>query len=175
MSTESTNEKDPLRPGFMSSDLIQTLIDNYRSGHGRAINSTLGIEDANSIWFDLPKLKKFISMIEEEAAKVNPDTTEEDLGIRFYYAAYPKEENWDLMDSHPVEKEYARRHTLVMIPTKKRENDNGEIINADFNPLDNSEENSMQNNSRRTRVSMEVISENNGQLSPPSLTQFELF
>ncbi len=173
MSTESTNEKDPLRPGFMSSDLIQTLIDNYRSGHGRAINSTLGIEDANSIWFDLPKLKKFISMIEEEAAKVNPDTTEEDLGIRFYYAAYPKEENWDLMDSHPVEKEYAEKHTIVMVPTLKRESETGEVLHFDFNPTNANEEKSMALSSRKANLS--IIAENNGSLIPPGLSIVESF
>lgn len=173
MSTESTNEKDPLRPGFMSSDLIQTLIDNYRSGHGRAINSALGIEDANSIWFDLPKLKKFISMIEDEAARINPDTTEEDLGIRFYYAAYPKEENWEIMDSHPVAKEYAQKHTLVMVPTLKTDNETGESLHFDFNTNDTNEGSTMALNARRANLS--IIAENNGSLIPPGLSIVESF
>ena len=132
MNTESNN---PLQPGTMSNSLIQALIDNYRQNHLSAINTTLGIQDAHSIWFDLPKLKKFIATIEEEAAKVNPATIEEDLGIRFYYATYPKEENWSIMESHPVPAEYAGKHTLVMIPTLKKATETGEVLNFDFNPF----------------------------------------
>ncbi len=132
MNTESNN---PLQPGTMSNSLIQALIDNYRQNHLSAINTTLGIQDAHSIWFDLPKLKKFIATIEEEAAKVNPDVTEEDLGIRFYYAAYPKEQNWSIMESHPVPAEYAEKHTLVLIPTLKKTNDTNVLFDCDFNPF----------------------------------------
>jgi len=166
MSTESTNEKDPLRPGCMSSDLIQALIDNYRRGHARAIKNALGIEDANSIWFDLPKLKKFISIIEDEAAKINPDMREEDLGIRFYYAAYPKAENWDIMRSHPVEKEYAERHTLVMIPTTQKSDENGNRLHYDFNPLQSDDFSLAMTSKSRTGLG-EAIAENHGALSPP--------
>jgi hypothetical protein len=132
MNTESNN---PLQPGIMSNSLIQALIDNYRQNHLTAINTALGIQDAHSIWFDLPKLKNFIAKIEEEAAKVNPDTSADDLGIRFYYASYPKTENWDMMASHPVPQEYAEKHTLVLIPTMKKTNESGEAYDSDFNSL----------------------------------------
>lgn len=135
MNTESTNENDQLRSGAMSNSLIKALIDNYRQNHLTAINDALGIEDAHSIWFDLPKLKSFIALIEKEASKINPECTEEDLGIRFYYAAYPKVENWDIMESHPVPQEYSERHTLVMIPTLKKESEEGEKLDYDFNSL----------------------------------------
>ncbi|KAA2215446.1 hypothetical protein [Chryseobacterium sediminis] len=132
MNTESNN---PLQPGIMSNSLIQVLIDNYRQNHLSAINTALGIDDANSIWFDLPKLKNFIAKIEEEAAKVNPSASDEDLGIRFYYASYPKTENWDIMASHPVPQEYAEKHTLVLIPTIKKTDESGVAYHSDFNTL----------------------------------------
>ncbi|MFZ4932028.1 hypothetical protein [Chryseobacterium sp. Mn2064] len=132
MNAESNN---PQQPGVMSTSLIKNLIDNYRQNHLNAINTNLGIEDAHSIWFDLPKLKKFIATIEEEAQKTNPEVKEEDLGIRFYYASYPKIENWNIMDSHPVPKEYAEKHTLVLIPTLKKTNENGKEDHCDFNTL----------------------------------------
>ncbi|MGH1520654.1 hypothetical protein [Chryseobacterium sp. JK1] len=132
MNAESNN---PQQPGVMSTSLIKNLIDNYRQNHLSTINNNLGIEDAHSIWFDLPKLKKFISMIEEEALKTNPETKEEDLGIRFYYASYPKVENWSIMDSHPVPQEYAEKHTLVLIPTLKKINEEGISNHYDFNSL----------------------------------------
>ncbi|WP_106918147.1 hypothetical protein [Chryseobacterium aurantiacum] len=135
MNTESTNENDQQRSGAMSNALIKALIDNYRQNHLTAINNALGIEDAHSIWFDLPKLKSFIALVEQEASKINPECTEEDLGIRFYYAAYPKVENWDIMENHPVPQEYSERHTLVMIPTLKKESEEGEKLDYDFNSL----------------------------------------
>ncbi|MBB6333375.1 hypothetical protein HNP24_004401 [Chryseobacterium sediminis] len=173
MNTESNN---PLQPGIMSNSLIQALIDNYRQNHLSAINTTLGINDANSIWFDLPKLKNFIATIEEEAAKVNPAASAEDLGIRFYYATYPKEENWSMMDSHPVPVAYARKHTLVMIPTLKKVSETGELIDYDFNPFQIAEGKSLALNARKANMSAKGtgedddrgLGENSGILIPPA-------
>jgi hypothetical protein len=69
MSSESNN---PLQSGVMSNNLIKVLVDNYRQNHLPAIKNNLGIEDAHSIWFDLPKLKRFIAIVEEEALKPTP-------------------------------------------------------------------------------------------------------
>ncbi|MDR6490022.1 hypothetical protein J2799_004573 [Chryseobacterium vietnamense] len=173
MNTESNN---PLQPGTMSNSLIQALIDNYRQNHLSAINTALGIQDAHSIWFDLPKLKNFIAKIEEEAAKVNPSASDEDLGIRFYYASYPKQENWSIMDSHPVPTEYAEKHTLVMIPTLKKVNEGGELIDYDFNPFQNTDGNPLSLNSRSVKGigggeeddDDKGLGENSGTLIPPS-------
>ncbi|MDR6373104.1 hypothetical protein J2795_004293 [Chryseobacterium bernardetii] len=173
MNTESNN---PLQPGTMSNSLIQALIDNYRQNHLSAINTALGIQDAHSIWFDLPKLKNFIAKIEEEAAKVNPSASDEDLGIRFYYASYPKQENWSIMDSHPVPTEYAEKHTLVMIPTLKKANEGGELIDYDFNPFQNTDGNPLSLNSRSVKGigggedddDDKGLGENSGTLIPPS-------
>lgn len=178
MNTESNN---PLQPGIMSNSLIQALIDNYRQNHLNVINTTLGIEDAYSIWFDLPKLKNFIATIEAEATKVNPATSTEDLGIRFYYATYPKAENWSIMDSHPVPVAYAEKHTLVMIPTLKKASETGEIVDFDFNPFQTDGENSsLALNSRNftpsgngnggggTQGDDTGLGENSGTLIPPS-------
>lgn len=173
MNTESNN---PLEPGMMSNSLIQTLIDNYRQNHLTAINTALGIQDAHSIWFDLPKLKNFIAKIEEEAAKVNPDTSAEDLGIRFYYATYPKQENWSIMDSHPVPIEYAGKHTLVMIPTLKKADEAGELIDYDFNPFQSAEGKSLVLANKGTEEDDDTgLGENNGILVPPKTPLGESF
>ncbi|MGU3377221.1 hypothetical protein [Chryseobacterium sp. M5A1_1a] len=167
MNTESTNENDQQRSGAMSNNLIKTLIDNYRQNHLTAINNSLGIEDAHSIWFDLPKLKSFIALIENEASKINPECSEEDLGIRFYYAAYPKVENWDIMENHPVPQEYAERHTLVMIPTLKKESEEGEKLDYDFNSLT---QQNLALSARGVKLTDDDggMGENQGQLIPPS-------
>ncbi|WP_435525915.1 hypothetical protein [Chryseobacterium indoltheticum] len=72
-----------------------------------------------------PALKSFIAEIEIEAQAVDPNVQNADLGIRFYYAAYPD------APVQPVPSDYARRHTLVMIPTKKEQD-----LNYDFNPFE---------------------------------------
>ncbi len=167
MSTEFTNDRDSNganKPGKMPSDLIRILVENYRRNHLSAINSTLSMEDAHSIWFDLPKLKKFINLVESEARAVNPDVLEEDLGIRFYYAAYPKIEDWDIMNTHPVSKDYAGKHTLVMLPTLKEQNENGEFLNNDFNSLFDGSQNEIQ---RKGKSPGESLAENQGALFPP--------
>ncbi|WP_313002163.1 hypothetical protein [Chryseobacterium gleum] len=168
MNTESNN---PLQPGTMSNSLIQALINNYRQNHLSAINTALGIEDAHSIWFDLPKLKNFIANIEAEAAKVDPAASAEDLGVRFYYSAYPKEENWSIMESHPVPIEYAGRHTLVMVPTLKKANETGELIDYDFNPFQSAEGKSLALSNKSAKNMGEdddtSLGENNGILVPP--------
>lgn len=176
MNTESNN---PFQPGTMSNGLIQTLIDNYRQNHLNAINTNLGIDDAHSIWFDLPKLKSFIAKIEEEAAKVDPSASEEDLGIRFYYATYPKQENWSIMDSHPVPAEYAGKHTLVLIPTLKKADETGELIDYDFNPFQNTDSKPLALNTHSAKGIEQDddtgLGENNGILVPPKTPLGESF
>lgn len=176
MNTESNN---PFQPGTMSNGLIQALIDNYRQNHLNAINTNLGIDDAHSIWFDLPKLKSFIAKIEEEAAKVDPSASEEDLGIRFYYATYPKQENWSIMDSHPVPAEYAGKHTLVLIPTLKKTDETGELIDYDFNPFQNTDSKPLALNTHSAKGIEQDddtgLGENNGILVPPKTPLGESF
>ncbi|MDQ1806542.1 MULTISPECIES: hypothetical protein [Chryseobacterium] len=158
-------------PNTMSNVFIQELINNYRNNQLKAINSTLEMTDADSIWFDLPKLKKFINDLETEAKKVNPATSESDLGIRFYYAAYPKIDNWTIMESHTVPKEYAERHTLIMVPTLKKEDKNGKILHYDFNPSNsNGQVIAMALKSRNTTDPIEEeggLAQNHGSLIPP--------
>lgn len=158
----------------IASELVQNLINNYRNNQMQVVNKELGFADAHAIWFDLPKLKKFIACVENEARKVNPEVSEEDLGIRFYYAAYPKAEDWAIMESHPVEKEYAERHTLVMIPTLKKEDETGEMLNYDFSPLEGKSIVAMAEKKSQP-LKPETIAENHGTLSPPHNTKAEQF
>lgn len=158
----------------IASELVQQLIGNYRNNQMQAVNKELGIIDSHAIWFDLPKLKKFIACVENEAAKANPDVSEEDLGIRFYYAAYPKAEDWAIMESHPVEKEYAERHTLVMIPTLKKADETGEMLNYDFCPSNSGSILAMASKTGKS-AGPETLAENHGILSPPESPKAEQF
>lgn len=158
----------------IASELVQKLISNYRNNQMQAVNKELGITDSHSIWFDLPKLKKFIACIENEAVKANPNVSEADLGIRFYYAAYPKAEDWGIMESHPVEREYAERHTLVMIPTLKKADEAGEMLNYDFCPFTKGSTLAMAAK-RPPETPPETLAENHGTLSPPHDTNVDQF
>lgn len=70
-------------------------------------------EDACSIWFGLETIKRYIWEIESAACGANCTDT---LGIRIYYARYPKD-----LESFPefagLDPSYANRHTLFMVPT----------------------------------------------------------
>ncbi|MDR6406487.1 MULTISPECIES: hypothetical protein [Chryseobacterium] len=182
MKTKQTLDVETLEPisvpNTMTSNFIQTLINNYRNNHLVSIKDKLGFDDAHSIHFDLPTLKKFISDIETETQKSNPTVTGEDLGIRFYYAAYPKTTDWEIMADTPIGVEYAQKHTLVMIPTMKMEDEEGEILPYDFNPLGsgNSGEVLAMASSRNVNDPAEQsLAQNHGTLIPPDSTKTELF
>jgi len=135
----------------ISADLIQSLIDNYRSNQLACINEKLDTEDAHSIWFSIETLKSFIARIEEEAHKIDSSVTENDLGIRFYYAAYPE------VPQDPIPERFSKKHTLVMIPTKRVDG-----LNHDFNPFE--EENALAVTERM------ALAQNHGTLVPPDAT-----
>ncbi|CAA7388145.1 hypothetical protein [Chryseobacterium fistulae] len=149
----------------IASELVQKLVNNYRNNQLIAVNNELGINDAFSIWFDLPKLKNFISCIENEAKNVDPNATTNDLGVRFYYAAYPKAEDWSIMNGHPISQEYAEKHTLVLVPTLKKKDETGKLLNYDFNCANGM---MMSTAAKTIDPSEETIAENHGTLSPPS-------
>ncbi|MFC3160595.1 hypothetical protein SAMN05443633_10280 [Chryseobacterium arachidis] len=166
-------------PNTMTCEFIQVLIDNYRKKQMVCVNEKLGIQDAHAIHFDLATLKKFISDIEAETQKTNPDLSEKDLGIRFYYAAYPKADEWDIMQNTPITQEYAERHTLVMVPTMKKADENGEILNYDFNPLGSSAKSNGEilamASARKGGLQGDIVSQNHGTLSPPADPKVESF
>jgi len=83
------------------------------------------------------------------------------------------------MDSHPVPAEYAGKHTLVMIPTLKKTNETGELIDYDFNPFQDAGEKPLALNARAAKKIKEdfdtSLGENNGQLTPPKNSIGESF
>lgn len=146
-------------------DFIQTVINQYKDNQLKFATENLGIDDARSIWFDLPTLKTFLSDLESHAKIQNPDIKDSDLGVRMYYGAYPEN-----LDNPDVSKEYGKRHTLVMIPTKKETDVSGEICNRDFNPIDGGAA-----NERLALTAQISLAQNHGKLSPPLTTLGELY
>lgn len=146
-------------------DFIQAVINQYKDNQLKFATENLGIDDARSIWFDLPTLKTFISDLENHAKIQNPDIMDSDLGVRMYYGAYPED-----LDHPEVDNEFRRRHTLVMIPTKKVEDASGEICNQDFSPM-----NFGAPNERLALTAQNALAQNHGELSPPKKTLGETY
>jgi hypothetical protein len=167
-------------PNTIDQQLIQGMVDNYRNNHLAAINKALGLSDANSVSFSLKTLKKFIADIEFYSKQVDPRITNGTLGIRFYYAAYPKDTDWSNFENEKlIEKNYAQKHTLIMIPTLKKKSSNGNYAEYDFNPLDRStfmvKERAhdevvglMAMSAGNDSQSRQVMAQNHGQLIPPA-------
>jgi hypothetical protein len=176
MKTENRSQ-----PDTMATRTIKQMVEEYRNNHLDAINRTLGLNDAHSVSFGLKTLKKFITDIEYQTKKRNPGIDIGALGVRFYYAAYPKESEWGNSENEkPVRKNYAQKHTLVMIPTLKKRISSGSFEDYDFNPLDKAtyfiNEHEMErpvammamDSTNNDSQSKQVMAQNHGQLIPPA-------
>lgn len=173
-SSVKPSPSQPENPNTMPASLIQSMVNNYRNNQLAAIQNTLRIEDAQSVSFDIRTIKNFISSIEKESSKRNSAINEKDLGIRFYYAAYP--EDLSAPDFSVLDKDYAKKHTLIMIPTLNRLDENGNYMDSDFNPLDEAtySENDRKETGGETRMMAmssnsggDVLAQNHGNLIPP--------
>lgn len=145
-------------------DLIQEMVTNYKSKQYLSIvTNTINpmTFDAQSVWFELDALKNFIATIEEQVAD-HPQCPVGQLGVRFYYSAYPKSEQWDepgYEDIANVPTNYQKLHTLIAIPTAEI---NG--VNQDFNPADVKTYTGVRPPSGE---GIAIMSENHGDLTPP--------
>ena len=120
----------------LSLPLVHEMVHGYRDNQLAKINASSEFSDAHSIWFDLETLKKFMYHLEISAKK--NDVSSKELGLRIYYSRYPLADTWqatypDLVGH--VDPAYQEHHTLVMIPTIKKQGKNG-VIDMDFNPID---------------------------------------
>ena len=143
---------------LIPTQLIQNLVDNYRLNQLETINQNLNMDDAHSVWFNLTTLKNFIAEIENQALLIDKNVKDEDLGIRFYYAAYPE------VPEIPIPTDYSKRHTLIMIPTKKKDN-----LDYDFNPLENT------NVALAITGTTDALAMNHGTLVPPKTSIVESY
>jgi hypothetical protein len=98
----------------ISGNLAKSMFTDYKNQNQPLLQLDDGTEDANRIWFSLETLKNFIWKIEEEACKhacIRPMN----LGVRIYYAKYPDNMNNPELNTLPAN--YAKHHTLFMVPT----------------------------------------------------------
>lgn len=151
-------------------DLVEEMVSNYKNNQlDSIVTSTVHpmAFDAQSVWFDLEKLKSFIATIEEEAAS-HPEYELKNFGVRFYYTAYPEKKLWDTpgyedladMLTDPIASDYEKLHTLIAIPTAEI---NGE--NQDFDPYDT---NTYNGTKPASGLGLAIMAENHGTLIPPT-------
>ena len=147
----------------MSLDLIQEMVNNYKTKQYYSIvTNTINPMsfDAQSIWFDLEVIKKFIATLEDEVAK-HPEHGLSNFGIRFYYSAYPDIAKWDDPGYETLanlNQRYSKLHTLVAIPTAVI---NG--VNSDFDPFDAK----TYDGTKPTGAGTAIMAENHGPTTPP--------
>lgn len=177
-------------PSTLETAVIYDMVNEYRNKQLKSIDSTIattdGGGDAHSVWFDLKTLKKFIFHIEHNVRTNKPNNTDE-LGLRFYYAAYPSDmaRRDDLTDVDPT---YMNRHTVVLIPTIFNKN----VGHVDFNPVDTTTYNGYISQTKQLNSEIfpyqvanytpmaltnnqRVVSKNHGSLIPPAPPIVEAF
>lgn len=155
-------------------ELVDTMIKGYENRQLSALNEKFKFDDkqgdAKYIEFDLETLKKFIYHVEMNGKKIDDTLSDKDLGIRMYYATYPKFTEWknhpDLQNKeflkNPLTKQYGLRHTLVMRPIMKK---NGKNILFTSKPVNTG---SSQQSHKTFALSIAPIDgQNHGSLSPP--------
>lgn len=132
---------DNQQPATLTSNLIKSMVTKYGDTQLDYIQNATGTvvpEDAKAIWFDIETLKRFLYHVEYNTSKNPALSRDKRLGIRIYYAAYPKNADMRIFAQSQTDStfsfnpDYENHHTLVMIPTIA--GTNGE--NYDFNPLD---------------------------------------
>lgn len=161
----------------LQKELVETMIKGYENKQLKAINKHVTLDkdpnnqgDAKYIEFDLETLKKFIYHIEMNAKKTDSTILDKDLGIRMYYATYPKFTEWksypDLQDprflENPLTKQYGLRHTLVMRPIIKK---NGK--NVLFTSPETNTGSSHQASKTVLSIAALVDAQNHGTIRPP--------
>lgn len=155
--------------------LVDEMAKKYRTVQLHSIQTAAAnpvANDAHSLWLSLEALKSFIADIEQGVAS-NPDNKLGELGIRFYYSAYPSHKLWnkagyeDIADlgNHPETLQYAERHTLVAIPTFAKSGHH-----YDFDPT-----NAATYNGNAPAPSSAIMALNHGSMIPPKQSIGEWF
>jgi len=145
--------------------LVENLVDNYKTHQLYSIENAVKFPmafDATAALFTLDQLKDFIATIEKEVAK-HPEKPVSNIGLRFYYAAYPEQsngENNDYEALETVDPNYAKLHTLIAVPTMEIDG-----INYDFDPSDVS----TYGGKKPSGTGIAIMAENHGALYPPGI------
>lgn len=136
------NDYSSEKKSKLTNGLVHDMVQMYRKNqlaNIQGFTTNAIVNDAQSIWFDLDTIKKFIYHFEHDI-KQNATYANNKKGIRIYYAAYPEDiRSWKtkneyrdiaFMSDDPTKSQYEKKHTLVMIPTLQ--NSQGEIYDINL-------------------------------------------
>ena len=107
----------------ITKDDANRLEETHKQTRATILNDTLGYEDTREFWFSLDSVKKYITYVEQEAARMGKT----DLGLRIYLGAYPSEGNYP-------DPGYS---TVFIVPTAKYTN----TLKRGFFPMEDTQEN----------------------------------
>ncbi|MGC4035340.1 MAG: hypothetical protein QM764_05210 [Chitinophagaceae bacterium] len=129
-----TIEKKSLKVGkFVNTEHVDSVIRTYKQERWVHNTERLGKEDSLSVWHSIEELEELLAKAKEHGGD----------GIRFYFAAYPK---------NYVQPLYAGRQTIVMVATKQKETETG-LANKDIYV--------------NTEKGTEILAFNTGTICPP--------
>jgi|GEM_PF-742323 len=104
--TERTSVSDVPPPSqTISLDQAQRLQEEYVRTRSGIVNKTLGFEDTRDFWFSLDSVEQYIRYVRSESKKQDL----KDLGLRIFYAAYPKDDKEEWPDPG--------FSTVIIVPT----------------------------------------------------------
>jgi len=114
------NQKKALKVGkLVNTDHVNSVIRNYKQERWVHNSKRLGKEDSLSAWFSVEELQEFLENVKDH----NGD------GIRIYFGAYDQ--------NYAEQPLYAGRQTVVLVATKQKETDNGDVNKDIYVPTEN--------------------------------------
>lgn len=134
-----TIQKKSLKAGkFVNTEHVDSVIKNYKQERWMHNSKRLGKEDSLSVWYSVEELEEFLAKAKDHGGD----------GIRMYFGAYGQD--------HAPKPMYEGRQTIVMVATRHKETEKGEI-NKDVYIS--------------TEKGSTILAYNAGHLCPPFCTQ----
>lgn len=105
-----TIQKKTVKAGrLVNTEHVDSVIKNYKQERWVHNSKRLGKEDSLSVWYSVEELEEFLAKAKDHGGD----------GIRMYFGAYGQ-------DNAPKPL-YAGRQTIVMVATRQKESENGEV------------------------------------------------
>lgn len=99
---------------LVSTQHAEELINNYKKTRWVHSSERIGKKDSLSVWYSVEELEGFLDMIKNAGGD----------GIKMHFGVYS--------DDFQKVPEYAGRQTVVMLGTKAKEEENGNIVNKNI-------------------------------------------
>lgn len=111
----TTQEKISVKVGrYVNTEYVDVVLREYKKTRWTQNSERIGKPDSLSVWFSLEDIEEFLTNAKAHGGD----------GIKFYFAAYP--------DEFAPKPEYAGRQSIVMVATKSRQTELGNMANKDL-------------------------------------------